>query len=240
MSEATITLYARLRDSLRADILDGLLKPLDKLPSESQLTKIHGVSRITVRQALSDLQKDGLIIRQQGKGAFVAPPMRASQNLDRLQGLGEALSAQGHSVHGKRLKMQRVKAPPDAREILGLAKGEEAWHMISLRYMDREPISVNSSYFPVSLGDRVARVDLSGRDVINVIENDLGTVIAQAKLEISATAMPAREARWLKVNAGSPALCVKRVLWDPDDKPLQAETVTYRADAFSYKLTLAR
>jgi GntR family transcriptional regulator len=240
MTDVALSLYAKLRDSIRASILDGELKPLDKLPSESQLAATHGVSRITVRHALNDLQKDGLIVRQQGKGAFVSAPRRASQSLNRLQGLGEALSAQGHAVHGKRLLMKRMKAPTDVAEILGLLAGEEVWHMISLRYMDREPISVNSSYFPLHLGERVARLDLSGRDVIDVLERDLGKVIAQAKLEISAMAMPVQEGRWLKVSPGTPALCVQRVLCDTSDERLQAETITYRADAFSYKLSLAR
>lgn len=240
MPDAPVTLYAKLRDGLRASILDGVLKAHDKLPSESQLAATHGVSRITVRQALGDLQKDGLIVRQQGKGAFVSPPRRASQSLDRLQGLGEALAAQGHAVHGKRMLMKKMKAPPEVRGVLGLVSGDIVWHMISLRYLDREPISVNSSYFPVVLGERVARLDLSGRDLIDVLEKDLNQPIAQARLEISATAMPLREARWLKVEQGTPALCVQRVLCDPADVRLQVETVTYRADAFSYKLNLAR
>lgn len=240
MTDVPLTLYAKLRDGLRASILDGVLAAHDKLPSESQLAASHGVSRITVRQALGDLQKEGLIVRHQGKGAFVSPPRRASQNLDRLQGLGEALAAQGHAVHGKRMLMKKMKVPPAIRDVLGLAPGGMVWHMISLRYLDREPISVNSSYFPLVLGERVARLDLSGRDLIDVLEKDLGQSITQAQLEISATAMPPREARWLKVTPGVPALCVQRVLCDGADTRLQFETVTYRADAFSYRLTLAR
>lgn len=239
-NDAPTTLYAKLRDGLRANILDGVLKPLDKLPSESQLATIHKVSRITVRLALGDLQNEGLIVRQQGKGAFVAPPRRATQSLDRLQGLGEALTAQGHSVHGKRLRMKRIKAPALVAKTLQLAAGDEVWHMVSLRYMNREPISVNSSYFPLPLGERVARLDLSGRDVIDVLETELGKTIAQAQLEISAMAMPVREGRWLQVNPGMPALCVRRVLCDTSEQKLQVETVIYRADVFSYKLNLAR
>ncbi len=240
MMDVSLPLYAKLRDSLRASILDKVLKPEEKLPSESQLALIHGVSRITVRQALSDLQNEGLIVRQQGKGAFLSSPKRASQSLDRLQGLGEALSAQGHAVHGKRLQMKRVRAPAGVSDCLGLPAAQEVWHMVSLRYLDRAPISVNSSYFPLPLGERLARLDLSGRDVIDVLEKDLGKVIIAAQLEISAVAMPAREGRWLLVSPGAPALRVQRVLCDASDARLQVETVTYRADAFSYKLNLAR
>lgn len=240
MSNAPLTLYGKLRDSLRARILDGALKPHDKLPSESELAGTHGVSRITVRQALGDLQKDGLIVRQQGKGAFVSAPRHASQSLNRLQGLAEAFSEQGREVHTKRMVMKRLKAAKDVCDKLALAPGADVWQMITLRYLDREPISVNNSYFPIALGERIARMDLGGRDLIDVLEKDIGQTIAQAKLEISATAMPALEARWLKLEPGAPALRVQRVPFDSSDAPMYVETAIYQADVFSYKLNLAR
>lgn len=239
MPEAPLPLYARLRDQLRAGILDGRLQPHQKLPSESELSAAHGVSRITVRQALGDLQKEGLILRLQGKGAYVSHP-HSSQSLNRLQGLGEALADQGQSVHSQRLSMKRMKAPPAVAGELGLAAATEAYRLIALRYVDREPISVNRSWFPLALGERIARLDLSGRDLIEVLEKDLGQKVAQAQLDISAVAMPAWEARKLKVSAGEPALRVHRIVGSAKDVPLQVETAIYRADAFSYKLDLSR
>src|SRR6478609_5203827 len=86
MPELPQSLHAQLRDALRARILDGVLAPGAKLPSESELTAAHGVSRITVRQALGALQAEGLIVKLHGKGAFVSHS-RAAQSLNRLQGL---------------------------------------------------------------------------------------------------------------------------------------------------------
>ncbi len=239
MPEMPQALYARLRDALRADILEGRLKPHDKLPSESEMSAAHGVSRITVRQALGDLQKEGLILRLQGKGAFVSPA-RARQALDRLQGLGEALSGQGQAVHSKRLSLRSRKAPAEVAAQLQLAPGSEAVELQSLRYLEREPLSVNRSWFAPALGERVARIDVSGRDLIEVLEHDLGQKVELAHLDISACAMPAREARWLQVNEGEPALQVRRVVCGPGGAPLQLETAIYRADAFSYRLSLRR
>ena len=239
MAEVPQPLYARLRDELRAGILDGRLKPHDKLPSEAEMTAAHGVSRITVRQALGDLQKEGLIVRLQGKGAFVSHP-RASPHLDRLEGLGEALAHEGQSVHSKRLAMKSQKAGAELARLLDLPAGATVWHMQTLRYLEREPLSVNSSYFPRALGERLARIDLSGRDLVEVLERDLRLAMGEAQLEISACAMPAREARWLKVAEGGPALRVQRLVHAADGRPLHTETALYRADAFSYKLTLRR
>src|SRR3982751_4546974 len=101
MADLPQSLHAQLRDALRSRILDGALKPGDKLPSEAELTAEHGVSRITVRQALGALQSEGLIVKLHGKGAFVSQP-RAAQSLDRLQGLSEALAPGHRALNSKR------------------------------------------------------------------------------------------------------------------------------------------
>lgn len=239
MSELPLPLYARLRDELRASILDARLKPNEKLPSESELSAAHGVSRITVRQALAELQQEGLIIRLQGKGAFVSQP-RASQSLGRLQGLREALSGQGQAVHSKRLSMKKVSAPAALARQLALQTGAQVYQLITLRYLERQPLSVNCSFFPPALGERIARIDLSGRDLIEILEHELGQKVAQAHLDISAVRMPGREGRLLKAASGDPALRVHRVLCAEQELPLQTETALYRADAFSYKMSLRR
>lgn len=239
MHDVPQALYARLRDEIRSAILDGKLRAHDRLPSENELSMAHGVSRITVRQALGDLQKEGLIVRLQGKGAFVSHP-RASQSLNRLEGLGEALSDDGQAVNSKRLSMKRLRGRSDVCSQLELPPASEVYQLMTLRYLDREPLSVNCSYYPLPLGERMARLDLSGRDVIEAIESDLGLKVAQAQLEISAAAMPRREARWLHAVEGEPALLVHRVLYDELKHPMQIETATYRSDTFSYKLSLSR
>ncbi len=239
MAEVPQTLYARLRDELRAGILDGRLQPHAKLPSESELTAAHGVSRITVRQALGDLQKEGLIVRLQGKGAYVAQP-RASQQLDRLEGLGEALAEQGQVVHSKRLALKTVRATGELAALLQVPARTELVQLATLRYLERQPLSVNLSHFAPGIGERIARIDISGRDLLEVLERDLAQRIAQADVEIRAEAMPARQAKLLRVAAGVAALKVQRLVRAVGGKPLQVETALYRADVFSYRLTQMR
>lgn len=239
MAELPLPLYARLRDELRAGILDGRLAPGSKLPSEYELTEQHGVSRITVRQALNDLQKEGLIVKLHGKGAFVSHP-RAAQSLNRLQGLGEALAPQGQAVHSKRLAMKRLKASAEVARQLELPPGSEVYHLLTLRYLDRQPLAVTGSYLPLATGERVARADISQRDLIDVFEREFGLKVHQAQLEISARRASAKEARLLGVEPGEPVLQVQRLLCAEGVAPLQVETAVYRADAFSYKLDLRR
>lgn len=239
MAELPQPLYARLRDELRAGILDGRLQPHARLPSESEMTATYGVSRITVRRALGDLQKEGLIVRLQGKGAFVAQP-RASQQLNRLEGLTEALAGQAQAVHSKRLSLKVVRAAGAVAAELQVLRGTEIVQLSTLRYLDRQPLSVNVSHFALALGERIGRIDISGRDLIEVLEHDLRQRVERADVEIRAEAMPAREAKLLHVKAGEPALRVHRVVHALGGSPVQTESALYRADVFSYRLSLSR
>lgn len=240
MAELPQTLHAQLRDALRARILDGRLAPGARLPSEAEMTAEHGVSRITVRQALGALQAEGLIVKLHGKGAFVSHP-KAAQSLNRLQGLNEALALeQQHAVSSKRLAWRQVKAPAAVARQLRLAPGERVYHLQTLRYLDREPLSVNSSYLPRPLGEKLARVDFSQRDLIDVFENEGGLKIGEAQLEIGAGLTSPQEARLLKLDPGAPVLQVERLLHLADGGPIHVEIAVYRADNFRYKLNLRR
>ena len=239
MAELPQSLHAQLRDALRARILDGELAPGAKLPSESELTAEHGVSRITVRQALAALQTEGLIVKLHGKGAFVSHP-RAAQSLNRLQGLNEAMALEQHAVSSKRLAWREVKPSAAVARQLQLPAGETVYHLQTLRYLDREPLSLNSSYLPRFLGERLARVDFSQRDLIDVFEREGGLEIGEAQLEIGAGRAKPQEAKLLQLEPGAPVLQVERLLHLAGGGPVHVETAVYRADTFRYKLNVRR
>ncbi|VWX61180.1 Transcriptional regulator, GntR family [Burkholderiales bacterium 8X] len=239
VSEVPQSLHARLRDALRASILDGRLSPGDKLPSESELTGAYGVSRITVRQALAALQTEGLIVKLHGKGAFVSQP-KAAQSLNQLQGLNEALADDHHALSSKRLQWRQLKAPAAIARRLGLAAGAPIYHLQTLRYLDRQPLCINDSYLVESLGERLARVDFSQRDLIEVFEREGGLAIGEAQIEIGAAVARPQDARLLKLAAGSAVLQVERLLHTAGGEPVHLENAVYRADSFRYKLNLRR
>ena len=97
-------------------------------------------------------------MRRQGKGAFVALP-HASQRLERLEGLTEALAGNGHLVHSKRLDLKMVRATRDVAGELDVATGTRVTKLVSLHYLERMPLSVNTSHFVPALVERIARID---------------------------------------------------------------------------------
>lgn len=235
----TQPLYAQLRERLRADILEGRLQPQQQLPSEHELIAAYGISRITVRQALNDLQKAGLVVKVHGKGSFVAPP-HVSQNLARLAGVAESTAGSGHRVDGRLLSIDDATADSDVARALDVPAGSRVVEWLSLRYLDRVPLSLNHSFVPPALGDRLRRIDFASRDILSVYEQDLGVAVSHAELEISASAASRSQAKQLKLTAGAPVLRLRRVVYDTAGRPLQLETTCYRSDEFSYRVRVER
>ena len=230
--------HAQIRETIRHRVLDGTYAPHSLMPSESRMMAAFGVSRITIRQALGDLQKEGLIFKLPGKGSFVAKP-KAFQNLSRLQGFGEAMTPSGYETFSQVLSLRQVAAADQVARCLRLRAGDPVCEVQRLRYLNREPISVDVSYFPPAIGERLAQTDLATRDIFVILENDLGHALTHADLQIEAISADESLARHLRIAEGSPLLRIER-LTHAGDRPIDFEYLYYRGDAFQYRLRIDR
>jgi GntR family transcriptional regulator len=235
---SSVPMYSQIREIIRRRVLDGTYAPHSQVPSESQMMEAFGVSRITVRQALADLQREGLIFKVAGKGSFVAKP-KAFQSLSRLQGFGEAMSSAGYETFSQVLSTKRVKASEVVARRLQLKPGSVVFEIQRLRHLNREPISVDVSYFRLPLGERLAREDLPARDIFVILENDYGMHLTHAELQIEAISADETLARHLRTAEASPVLRIER-LTHADEQPVDFEFLYYRGDAFQYRLRIDR
>jgi GntR family transcriptional regulator len=231
--------YVQIKEILRARILDGTYKPHQQMPSESEMMQAFKVSRITVRQALGDLQKEGLIFKIHGKGTFVSKS-KAFQELDRLQGFGEAMSRLGHETYNQLLSFKDVPASKAVAEKLGISARDTVCEIKRVRHLNREPISLDVTYLPTRIGSRLRKEDLAARDIFVIFENDLGIALGNAELHIGAMLADPVLAGLLKVEEGSPILRIERLAFTADKKPLDFEYLYYRGDAFQYRLRIER
>ncbi len=231
--------HAQIKLLLRARIVDGRYAPMSRLPSESALCASFGVSRTTVRQALGDLQKEGLIFTLQGKGSFVAKP-KAFQDVSQLTGLAESLSAMGYEVLNQLQSLRLVRADAAVAARLALPAKARVCAIRRLRLLNREPVSLELTYLPEALGRRVRRADLATRDLFLILENDCGIELGHAELKIGATLADAELAQALRVDEGAPVLHIERLTHDAAGRPIDFEQLYYRADAFQYRLRTQR
>lgn len=238
LQQLTLPRHAQIRETLRRRILDGTHPPHSLMPSESQMMQSFGVSRITIRQALGDLQKEGLIFKVPGKGSYVAKP-KAFQNLSKLQGFGEAMGPAGYETFSQVLSLRQVQASEVVARRLALAPDSLVCEVQRLRYLNREPISVDVSYFPAAIGERLAQADLATRDIFVILENDLGHALTHADVQIEAISADESLARHLRIDEGTPLLRIER-LTHAGTQPIDFELLYYRGDAFQYRLRIER
>lgn len=232
-------LYSQLRETLRGHILDGSYRPHDRLPSESELISAFGVSRVTVRQALNDLVKEGLIFKIAGKGSYVSKS-RPLQNLSRLQGFGEAMSLMGYETVNQLLGLATTQASAEVASRLQVKEGDSVIEIRRLRHLDHEPVSLEQTYVRPALGERLAREDLAGRDIYRILENDYGIALGHAELCMDALAADEELAHLLRVAPASPVLHIERLSCAKDGTPLEFSYVYYRGDSFRYRVRVER
>ncbi|RZT04158.1 GntR family transcriptional regulator [Duganella sp. CF402] len=234
-----VPLYTQVKENLRERILDGTYPAHAKLPAESELSTIFGVSRITVRQALSDLQKEGVIFKIPGKGTFVAKP-KAFQQLTQLEGFGEAMSRMGYEIYNQVTSHKTIAATPHVAQQLQVAPGAEVTEIKRIRHLNREPVSLEVTYLAQDIGERLAREDLATRDIFVILENDYGIPLGRADLQVDAILADDTLARALRVEQGSAVLRIERLTHRADGAPLDFEYLYFRGDAFQYRLQINR
>jgi GntR family transcriptional regulator len=234
-----LTLHRRIREELRERILRGTLRPHDRVPSESELMAQYGVSRVTVRQALGDLQGAHMIFKVPGKGSFVAQA-KPFQELGRLQGFAEAMSGRGHDTFNRLVQLQTVPATERVAHRLQLPAGAPVTEVQRVRFLDRQPVSFDVTWLPPRLGERLVREELATRDIFLILEDDLATPLGHADLAIDAVPAEAHVASLLDIAPGSPVLRIERLTHDRDGRPVDYEHLHCRSDIFQYRLRLQR
>lgn len=236
---STIPLYTQIKEALRAKIIDGTYVAHQRLPSESEMITAFGVSRITVRQAMNDLQKEGLLFKVHGKGTFVAMP-NVSQELTHLQGFGEAMRTLGHETFSEVFGLSTVSGTAIVCVKLGLELDAKVTEIRRVRYLNREPISIDYSWVRHEVGSLLSEKNLKDKDLFSLLENELGQPLHSADVEIDATSASVEIATRLHVAPNSPILRIERLTYASENKPLVFEYIHYRAESFKYKLKVLR
>jgi GntR family transcriptional regulator len=232
-------LFVQIQARVRRDILERRLLPGQKLPSEAQMQSAFGVSRITVRQALNELQKEGLVETVNGKGSFVTRPANAPR-LGMLVGFNELLRSRGRTGRVQPLSVRKGPAPARVQRALGLGADARAVIVRELRLVDGVPAALARTFYAEELGREVLAAGVPGEDVMTVLEERLGFRLERT--HIAATAVSAdRGARaLLGVSAHTPLLQMEFIPFDLTGRPLAYAEMTFRPDQFKYRAVVRR
>lgn len=208
--------YQVISRDLTGQIGSGLLGAGDRLPSESELAQHYGVSRMTVRQALGQLESDGLVVRRHGTGTFVGEPQQRRRRANRVGPFAEEMGVEQADVTSQLLEQTVAHPPEDVAAALGLQPGQAAVRVHRLRRLRGEPVSLQDSWVPLLLAPSVARDGLEGGSLYRTLREREGLEVTRAEQEVSASLATAEQARLLSVEVGSPLIVIARTAYTGD------------------------
>ncbi|MBQ9058064.1 MAG: GntR family transcriptional regulator [Atopobiaceae bacterium] len=232
-------LYDQLFDLLR-DKIDDELNPGDPLPSERSLSERYGLSRTTVRLAMSQLEAEGLIVRQHGRGTFVAESDQEPSNLMDAYSFTEHMKSLGRTPRTEVLEFEHVEATRIIAEQLGIRLGEEAIRMSRLRIADGVPMMFESTCLPAHEFRGLSRSDVEHKPLYDIIEKDYGQHISVADEEFCASIARTQEANALDIAEGAPVLRLFRTTRITSGAVIEYTRSVARADQFHYKVSHRR
>lgn len=230
-------LYHRIYLVLREQILDHKFDPNTPMPSELELASAYSVSRVTLRKTLELLEREGLILRQRGRGTFARPPTGTGAVQADISGLVENLVAMGLNTQVKVLDFDYVPTPPDVAFDMGISAGTIAQRAVRVRSVKGKPFSHAVTYVREDIGRTFDAEDLAKTPLLRLFEM-AGVMIAGAAQRISASAANYAVAELLEVDVGAPLLCIKRVVRDKDGSAVERIRVLYRPDMYEFELNL--
>lgn len=210
-------LYAQVRDLLRGRIEDESYPPGAALPTEEELQAQHGVSRSVVRQALSELAAQGLVVRQRGRGTAVAPTADHYRRLDQAGGLRQQVASTGRTLRTTVVSLDRVTAPSAAARALGT---DDAWQLVRTRHVDDEPAIHMRTWVPAHLLAGVTVDDLQDRSLLDLLRSR-GHHPQGGPRQVEAVSADGDVAERLGCEVGQPLLLLSGVTRDVTGQGLE-------------------
>lgn len=206
-------------------------------PKEVDLAKMLGISRNTVRQATNRLEHENLLVRKKGVGTR-AVREAVSTKLNNWVSFSEEMHNKGVQFVNYSIKVSWEKASKSVAGSLQIEENIEVLKLERLRGLDNGPFVMFISYFHPRIG-LTGKEDFS-RQLYDILEYDYATVPTVSKERINAITANKEQAKYLKVDVGSPLLIRKRLVCDPGDRPFEYNIGYYRADSFTYEIDIRR
>ena len=232
-SESYSPLYRQLMQKLRSDIQSGVYPVHSRIPSEQELCETYQVSRVTVRKALAELTREGLLQRHQGKGTFVGVP-RLCKDLKDVNSFHDACRMMNCTPGTRVIHAQLTHATQEDRRDLLLEETEEqVVEVVRLRLADGSPVMLETNRFPSSYA-YLLEEDLAGSLYALLQEHEVEA--AQAMHEISLCYANAQQARQLEVEPGDALLCLREIIYDQHSRPLHTSLQLIRGDRFTFRI----
>ncbi|WP_405815267.1 GntR family transcriptional regulator [Streptomyces sp. NBC_01390] len=232
-----LPLWYQVSQSLRASILGRSARDPLRLPTEEQLAAHYGVSVLTMRQALKELEDEGLISRHRRRGTFIEPDAQRGAPV-RLLGSVDAIVAQQSGMTTELLDHGSAPVPAELAEYFPDLVEVATYHRLRGEEETGEPTNHARNYVRPELAERMDPRDLARWPMTKVLRDVVGADISRITDTVQARLADPETARLLRVPLLSPILHYTGVAYDGTGRVLDVAVIHYRGDRFSFTVTL--
>lgn len=234
--------YKCIIDDIIAHINSGKYCPGSELSSETELTELYGVSRITVRRAIDELYRAGYIEKKQGRRCCIREATIA-QELTTVSSYTEEILRQGMTPARKVLRAELRLADDEEQKILKLDKADPVFYLSRIIYADHKPLCYSAVVLPYNLFRDIETFDFAANSLYDVIEHKYNVKITKSVLKLKAVSADISTASYLDVAEEIPLLYSSAITYgiiDGKEIPIEKFETHYLTDLFEYTLTQLR
>lgn len=232
----TVPKYQRIYQHYADRIQSGELQDGQQLPTEEELCRLFGVSRVTVRNALNELAYQGYIVKKHSKGSFVRAGV-ASMCLDSLQGFTEEMARRGLTASARLLRAELENAGMLAAAKLDIDERSKVYIIERLRLVEGEPMAIEKVILPYFCCPDLIKHDLS-QSLYGILDREYGLRLAQANQVLEAALAGKRESELLAIRQKAPVLRMERTSFLGNHTPLEYAVSVYRGDKYKFYVTM--
>jgi len=237
-----VPLYGQVVQTMKNKIISGHYERGSKLPSEENTGRALGVSRITIRQAFSQLEQEGWITRRQGKGTFItkAPPAVWQNNLTSLQDVVRVIT--GSDVRPVGIDQIQVKDTSSANDIcdfFSLSKDDTIGRIQRVIMRDKLPVHLVENFMPVKLVKRISKREIREKKaILRILNEKMDLQVGEAKVSMEAVAADQGMSEILGCQVLEPFMCSRLFLRSSTGDPIEIVGYYMRADSYKYTFHL--
>ncbi|MEK3888386.1 GntR family transcriptional regulator [Bacillus sp. FSL K6-3431] len=227
-------IYLKLKEAIESN----QIKEGEKIPSEKELQTIFGVSRITVRKAMEDLERDGFVKKYQGKGTIVMPT-KHNYNLQELTSFSSDVQQAGGISNSQILDFKEVEADVKVADFLKIGLGETVYYLERLRMMENKIVGLHKAYIKKNSPVLISPEEINSETSLYKLLTDKGIRLKSADEILEARIPNEKLKKLLKLSDDQAVFYKERITFNHDDEPIEYVEIYYNADAYRYKVSMS-
>ncbi|MDF2615264.1 MAG: transcriptional regulator [Clostridia bacterium] len=229
-------IYVQLEEAIKEKIKRREYLPGEELPTERELTALFSVSRMTIRQVISNLVHKGILYKIPGKGAFVS--REVIEKKFEIESFSDDMRKRGLVPGSKVIEFEKISADQEIKDKLRLSDGEKIYFLNRLRLADSEPIAIEYCYLPERVFPNIIKYNMANCSLYTIMKEEYNIHFNYMKQSLKASTLAKRDAEMLLEKSKGFGLVSERLMYDTKETTIEYTKTIYHAERYTFNMML--